>query len=81
MNEFKTDHLKQSVFIFLPALPLSRAEPHIAIVLCETLAVKHFKEGELFINSITTAFIYVFLLFLNGKRKGYSILSGMNNLD
>lgn len=78
MNEF---YFHSSFLIYTPPIPFKLAEPHIAIVLCETLAVKHFKEGELFINPITTAFIYVFLLFLNGKRKGYSILSGINNLD
>lgn len=78
MNEF---YFHSSFLIYTPPVSFSCEEPHIAIVLCETLAVKHFKKGELFINPITTAFIYVFLLFLNGKRKGYSTLSGMNNLD
>ena len=78
MNKIKNH---SSLLIYTPPVSFSCEEPHIAIVLRETLVVKHFKEGELFINPITTAFIYVFLLFLNGKRKGYSILSGMNNLD
>lgn len=77
MNEFNFTHC---FFILHPALPFNVAEPHIAVASCETSVVSQLIEGGLFINLITTVFIYVFLLFLDGK-KGYSNLSGMNNLD
>lgn len=80
MNEFKTDHLKQSVFIFHPALPLSRAEPHIAVVLRETLVVKRFKRGGTIYKSYYHG-IYICISAISRRKKGYSNLFGMNNLD
>lgn len=42
MNEFNFTHC---FFILHPALPFNVAEPHIAVVLRETLVVKQFNEG------------------------------------
>lgn len=57
MNEF---YFHSSFLIYTPPIPFKLAEPHIAVVLCETLVVKQFNEGGL-INKACYDSIYIFI--------------------
>lgn len=65
MNEF---YFHSSFLIYTPPIPFRLAEPHIAIVLRETLVVKHFKGGGL-INKYYYHGIYICISAISKWKK------------